>query len=484
ETLAPIGAHLSVIDGVLNTSTGLDVAGPILSTGDVVADGAVDAGGGVRIGSANPPPCDAEHAGAMHYDPQVQRLVFCDGQKLLQLRTCEALCPDPASAPCGEGLIDGCGGACAGTGTGLSTALCISEQAATPCGAPVLDTCGNPCGSAGTGPEPSGCPLESDVACGQPVLDDCGHPCGSSGTALDVGQCPAPGDVPCDTAPLDPCGNTCPGQVVPCIEPFETATFSTCGQSGSSGPTQSACNQHYAETSLEGDVTVVAGIQRWTVPQTATYRIRAVGASGGGATNYGTSFRGRGVTMEGDFLLNEGQLLSVLVGQEGEDGENIGGGGGGSFVVYDQTSTALVVAGGGGGACEDYNHRSGGPLGGGGTDASLSETGQAAPYEESNYPPGQGGSNGNGGSINSINCGTGGGGGLLSDGVTGQGSQGGKAYVNGGAGTPKSTNDAGDGGFGGGSGGNNLCLTSAGAGGGYSGGGGGGHNAGGGGGGS
>ena len=64
-------------------------------------------------------------------------------------------------------------------------------------------------------------------------------------------------------------------------------------------------------------VTLVSGIQHWTVPFTGTYRVTAVGASGG-YYSAGSSARGRGAYMRGDFELKKGKLIKILVGQQGK----------------------------------------------------------------------------------------------------------------------------------------------------------------------
>jgi len=271
---------------------------------------------------------------------------------------------------------------------------------------------------------------------------------------------------------------------------FAASTFSTCGQSGRIGPSQSNCNTAYASTPLAGAVTVTSGIQTWTVPATGTFRITATGAAGGDSTGNNPSYPGRGALARGDFELTLGQVLRILVGHKGDDAANLGGGGGGTYVVLGATgSTALVVAGGGGGANKCTNDQTGPasvscPLSSyavqsseGRTDASTTTTAYPATYFHSGYVPGAGGADGNGGLIGSgsgITCRCGAGGGLLTDGADGSaggGTAGGHAFVNGGDGSAKSGSQWADGGFGGGSGSNDNCLTCSGAGGGYSGGG-------------
>jgi hypothetical protein len=92
-------------------------------------------------------------------------------------------------------------------------------------------------------------------------------------------------------------------------------------------------------------------IVQWTVPFSATYTIVAKGAQGcakSGLTG------GLGASMQGDFSLYAGQVLSILVGQQPCSVTTLyPGGGGGSFVGAmgaDLTiTTPLLVAGGGGG---------------------------------------------------------------------------------------------------------------------------------------
>lgn len=128
-------------------------------------------------------------------------------------------------------------------------------------------------------------------------------------------------------------------------KPFR-AKFTNLGATGRFGPTSIG---NYSGQDHEGQVTLESGIQIWTVPYTANYRIEAVGASGGYDNKPNSrSYRGRGARMIGIFPLNSGDRIKILVGQEG--GINLksqsSGGGGGSFVVkYD--NNPLIIAGGG-----------------------------------------------------------------------------------------------------------------------------------------
>ncbi len=221
-------------------------------------------------------------------------------------------------------------------------------------------------------------------------------------------------------------------------------TFTHCGQTGPTGPSQGQCDAAYAgKQGLEGKVTLTNGIQYWTVPYTGTYRVTAAGAQGYNAGSQG----GYGAVMRGDLSLTAGQKLKILVGQQGTLKVSYGGGGGGTFVATD-TNTALIVAGGGGGYdnryayCADMHGTSG--LNGNGS------CNCAAPYG--------GGTNAGGGDGGS---GGGGGGGFLSNGAY---TNGGYGFVNGGNG---GVGTHGDGGFGGGGGTDDDQAT---GGGGYAGG--------------
>ncbi len=136
---------------------------------------------------------------------------------------------------------------------------------------------------------------------------------------------------------------------------FTSATFTNCSKTGSTGPSQSQCDTAYTGTTLEGQVTVTNGIQQWTVPATGIYRIEAYGAQGG----VSSSTLGRGAKISGEFSLSSGQIIQILIGQQGQrsftDSSNYhSGGGGGTFAIKGVFSTAstsdiLVIAGGGAG---------------------------------------------------------------------------------------------------------------------------------------
>jgi hypothetical protein len=203
-------------------------------------------------------------------------------------------------------------------------------------------------------------------------------------------------------------------------------------------------------------------VQTYTVPAGVTsVNISASGAQGGGDGGGGL-----GATMSGDFAVTPGQVLTVVVGQEGQlqiggNTQNSSGGGGGTF-VYDASNVLFIAAGGGGGKC---NYTGSTPLhadghGLTGTSGGASSDGNAG---------GTAGSGGNGGDWFGTAC-AGGGTGWLSVGGSIYGGfnaptwAGGSPYCDGGGG-----GCAGYGGFGGGGGGGNL-YGGGGGGGGYSGG--------------
>jgi len=244
---------------------------------------------------------------------------------------------------------------------------------------------------------------------------------------------------------------------------FTTHTFNTCGSTGKTGPTTSACTTSYSAASWTANssyFSTSSGIQLWTVPSTATYRITAYGARGGigNSSNAG----GKGAKAQTDISLTQGAQIKILVGQNGIDNSiNSAGGGGGTFVAT-SSNTPIVVAGGGGGggAVGSYSLI--------GVDASATNSGTTG--RDSLVA---GGTSGAGGSAPGDAWSGSSGGGMTGDGGNGTESSsqiangGGKAFTNGGAGGASGNSYGTVGGFGGGGG----ATWGAGAGGGYSGGG-------------
>lgn len=228
-------------------------------------------------------------------------------------------------------------------------------------------------------------------------------------------------------------------------------TFTSCGATGSVGPSQTQINTAYASTNLAGMVNSSLGIQKWAVPVTGTYRIEAFGGQG-----YGP-FGGRGAHITGEFALTAGDTLKILVGQmaghyfqyPGTSYNHQFGGGGGSFVTTYANSPLVVAGGGGGNHAVNYLTGCDGQITTNGANGAQGTTSSA------------GGTNGNGGnSASSADAG----GGLLTNGA---GTAGGKSFLNGGGGG----NLYGFGGFGGGGGTSSWNNYRGGGGGGYSGGG-------------
>ncbi|MFA7273024.1 MAG: T9SS type A sorting domain-containing protein [Crocinitomicaceae bacterium] len=231
-------------------------------------------------------------------------------------------------------------------------------------------------------------------------------------------------------------------------------TFTSCGITGKTGPTQTNANSSYIGTNLAGNVTVIGGIQYWTVPVTASYRIEGYGGQGHGI--YG----GRGAHISGEFTLNAGDQIKIIVGQKASPpvgSVNQYGGGGGSFVTTVSNVPYIVAGGGGGNHSTSYVTTA---------DASIANNGFAG-FATNSGTAGTAGSGG--GTASSAD----GGGGLLGN---GGGTGGGSSFVNGGIGGAGTTSGHGEGGFGCGGGTSSWDNYRSGGGGGYSGGGGGGEN--------
>jgi hypothetical protein len=237
--------------------------------------------------------------------------------------------------------------------------------------------------------------------------------------------------------------------------------FTNCSQSGNTGPSQAQCNTAYTSTTLAGEVTVSDGFQAWTVPVSGTYSIEAYGAQGGGING------GLGARMRGNFALNAGTVLNVMVGQRGPESTLTAGGGGASAVWIPATTTPLVIAGGGGGvtpgqikvaACDGQTGQDG-------------QAGQASPVWENSC----GGTGGNGGCASDGFGGAGSGGAWLTNAGDDTGGSQGLGRPNGwlGGAVRVSGENPVSGGFGGGGGAstNSGIFNGGGGGGGYSGGG-------------
>ncbi|MFC1742059.1 DUF2341 domain-containing protein, partial [Nanoarchaeota archaeon] len=231
--------------------------------------------------------------------------------------------------------------------------------------------------------------------------------------------------------------------------PGQMFNFTACSASGINGPSQGDCDTEYSGTILDGNVTVNSGVQNWTVPVSGIYTIHMAGAEGGIGGTSGEYDGGAGADMRGEFYLEAGTEIMIVVGQVGTDGPSSegGGGGGGSFVYNGSIGgTGLYIAAGAGG--------------GGGEE--LSSNGAPGVKEErgTNYagtPTGTAGEGGDGSTYG------GGGAGWNSDGGDSALENGGDRWTGG-----SGSGVAGDGGFGGGAEGH--ASQSGGSAGGYSGG--------------
>ena len=233
-----------------------------------------------------------------------------------------------------------------------------------------------------------------------------------------------------------------------------TFNFTNCEQEGRYGPDQSQVNNVYTGSSLEGQVISNDGIQEWLVPYSGIYSIEVSGAQGGYST-YGYT-GGYGAMMSGEVFLESGQLIQILVGQQGgQSGQRAAGGGGGSFVAYNNTPI-IVSSGGSGGGGNNYS--------GNGQPGLIGNDGGNGSYDYS-----YGGTNGFGG-YTSSSSGSGGAGGFYGAGGSGYGSTHGVGFLSGGSGGSDGCGNGGYGGFGGGAGGEWCSQGASGPGGGYSGG--------------
>ncbi|PCJ67501.1 MAG: hypothetical protein COA58_04055 [Bacteroidetes bacterium] len=211
-------------------------------------------------------------------------------------------------------------------------------------------------------------------------------------------------------------------------------------------------------------------VQTYIVPAgIGSIEIKAIGAEGGSGIRVSSGVGGKGASIQGDFIVVPGQVLKILVGEQGDGPEYVGGGGGGTFVWDNATGELLIAAGGGGG--------------GGATDIVSGFTNGIDAIVTINGANGAGfsdgaGTLGNGAVIpTAINYASGGAGwaSVGNDGTThgcSNESTSGQIPLLGGAGGNGGGNVAADGGFGGGGGGNGRCGgVGGGGGGGYSGGG-------------
>jgi hypothetical protein len=215
----------------------------------------------------------------------------------------------------------------------------------------------------------------------------------------------------------------------------------------------------FQDSNAQTTFNYTGSLQTYTVPAGVTsIRIDGSGAQGGSVSTSCAATGGLGARMVGDFSVTPGEVLSIMVGQQGLTNGSDAGGGGGTFVVR-TGNVPLIAAGGGGGATNNI-----GSCGANrnGINATITTSGTAS---GDGLVAGGTGGNGGGASTGS----GGGGGGFYTDGVAGTGlaNNNGKSYLNNGVGGTGNNNDFG--GYGGGGAGW-FTGGNGGGGGGYSGG--------------
>ena len=215
---------------------------------------------------------------------------------------------------------------------------------------------------------------------------------------------------------------------------FTSFTFSRVTTTGMYGPTLSALLANYDtstypwlndtnffNTDANALGTGTEGIQIWQVPTDGVYNITARGAKGGNVTGTTTDiYGGIGAEISADFTLEQGTLIEILVGHDGQTHTidtrgGAGGGGGGTYVVKRKfvashsagdNSDIYVIAGGGGGAEQgvgSWSGRHSSTNGGNGLSGQFggnsSNVGSATSYggEAPNYTTGSYGSKARGG---------------------------------------------------------------------------------------
>jgi hypothetical protein len=154
-------------------------------------------------------------------------------------------------------------------------------------------------------------------------------------------------------------------KVTSALYDFSTFVFTNAGATGPYGPSQQSLLTYYTASATwaannQFFTSSGRGVQEWTVPETATYRITAAGAAGGNSpTLTGQAASGGwGALIETDIQLTQGSKIAIVIGQMGQNRFSGSGastlngasGGGGTFVYESSSLTYYVAAGGGGGA--------------------------------------------------------------------------------------------------------------------------------------
>lgn len=236
---------------------------------------------------------------------------------------------------------------------------------------------------------------------------------------------------------------------------FTNHTFTTAGSTGRTGPTISTLKSTYTAGGASWATSYLSqgsyqGYQDWTVPTTGTYKFTVRGAAG----RQGSALGGGGAIVRGNILLNQGEIVTIAVGQRGELPPNNTAwpaSSGGTFVVRKAGNIPLFVAGGGASSSNTIN----------GFNAVLTTIGGTS---QRGYTGGQNG-NGAGG----VTAG-GGGGGFFSSGGNSSYGGGGRGFNNGLIGGTSAGGSSAFGGFGGGGGSDGQAIGGPGGAGGYGGG--------------
>lgn len=189
----------------------------------------------------------------------------------------------------------------------------------------------------------------------------CSAVCGQGTQTRTIVTQPRYGGKACEALTQN-CTGTCP---------FRSHRFTNCGKKGRLGPTLDMCKSAYASSGWVNNTNIfnmrIQGIQLFTIQVSGVYRITCGGAEGHG--NGGSWAGGKGAIIRGDFNLTQGEVICIVVGQQGLSS---GGGGGGTFVYKEANNTVLIIAGGGGGGAHNDGFGGGGsaslwPSSGGGS---------------------------------------------------------------------------------------------------------------------
>jgi hypothetical protein len=138
------------------------------------------------------------------------------------------------------------------------------------------------------------------------------------------------------------------------LYPFASHRFTNAGKTGALGPTLQDLKTEYVSAAWSQNINYLnistQGIQIWTVPVTAVYKITCVGAHGAMGTTSTTGTRGgRGALITGKVRLTKGDKMRIIVGQAGTYTDKNGGGGGASVFSNQDGTLLFFIAGGGGG---------------------------------------------------------------------------------------------------------------------------------------